>query len=361
MRPAFWALLLAAAALIAPCGSVRSCRADDSGAQPAEATGRTAVLVYIAWQELQGAVVDPTEFRLATAGYLMESLRSQGHVLVPQEDLSPLVTRWRIRSSLMLRDEFLAGLRDELGGDRLFLAQLILQPGRILIAWRLVDTVTGTVMRAGFSGSDLDQTNQWAAAAARAASAVLLPAGQAVVRAAGETLLFPVLSVGSDRGGTIVASHCLLEELVERRGLALPDPGLVVTTMQFAGFAATEMSAATRSLLQARFGSRFALVGELIAYDMMDSSPSGLEAMEPESVSPGLPQVDKFALNLTEIDLESGRVLASNEVYENRSVVEGWFGRQHRHPLLERLQNTVTELWTMNDRTLKDGGDDSPR
>jgi hypothetical protein len=380
-RPINWALVLVLAGVLGSAAPASAASRDDHNDEPGVVASRTAVLVYIAWQELEGASLDPTELRLCTTEYLTEFLSSQGHDIVPQERLAPLVTRWRMRSSLMLRDEFLTALKNELAVDQLLLAQLILQPGRLLVAWRLVDGITGTLLRVGFSESNLASDNPepdsgsrrvgfddvdswaidtWLAAAKRAAGSVLLDADKSISRSAGPYVVFPVRSVGSDHGGTILATHSLLEELVERGGLSLPDPGLVVTLIQASGFSAGQMNVPIRALLQDRFGSGTALIGELISYDIVDSRPTTTATMEDETAFGDLQQVDEFALSLTGIDLDSGRVLASNEVYENRSVEDGWFGVRHRHSLLERLGNTITDLWTETGRQIKDGSNDSP-
>ena len=380
--PNLRAILLLAAAVFGSAGSTLAQPAASGAPDPGGGECRTAILVYIAWQELEGAVLDPTRLRRATAGFLARSLAGQGHRIVPDEDLAPLVTRWRLRNSLMLRDEFFTELRQDLDVDRLLVAQLFLQPGRLLVAWRLIDVESGILVRVGFSGAGLGLTAQpapdrarrrtaadaepqgtgpWLLASEQAARALVLPAGDRTPQGAPRFAVLPIRSVGSDFGATALATHSLLEELVERGGWALPDPGLVVTVLNRAGFGPDPVSAPLRALVRERFGSRSALVGELISYDILDSrpAPTGPEGDEP--FSGGIGPVDDFALSLTEIDLESGRVLASHEVYENGSLDFGWFGVQHQPSLLERLQATVAELWAGTARQPKDGGDDSPR
>ncbi|MBU8871656.1 MAG: hypothetical protein KOO60_12390 [Gemmatimonadales bacterium] len=351
-----------------------------AGSAPAQES-RTAVLVFIAWQELEGSVLDPTLLRQATTRFLAGALISQGCEVVPDEKLAPLVTRWRQRNSLMLRDEFLAELDEELNGDRLLLVQLFLQPRRLLMAWRLIDTSSGILLSVGFSeaglgafareptavdnpGQDIVQelrgSGVWLRAAEAAARALVLPAGDPDPDWTQPLVVLPTRSVGSEFGSTALASHCLLEELVMRHGQVVPDPGLVVTTLRQSGYGPGQMNAQVRDLLRERFGSHVALLGKLIAYDIADAR-SGPAVPDVEGALFGADHsMDGFALSLMKVDLESGRVLASFEVFEDRSVEFGWFGVQHRYSLLERLQIAVVELWTGIGVQLEAGGNGNP-
>ena len=380
--PCCGALVLLAAAVLGLAGIAPGPASATSRSGPAAGGPRTAVLVYIAWQELEGTVLDPTLLRRATTGFLAESLIAQGYEVVPDEDLALLVTRWRLRNSLMLRDEFLATLRGDLNGDHLLVAQLFLQPGRLLVAWRLTDTATGLLEGVGFCeaglGSPLtesinelntgeesaegkDGTGPWLQAAEQAAASLVVPKQGSGPDSVPPLVVLPIRSVGSDFGSTALATHILMEELVMRRGVALADPGLAVSTLRKSGHDPAGMDPDVRTLLRERFGSRIAVVGQLISYDLIASGP-----VRPAPVFDGgegtqsAGPLTDFALSLTKIDLESGLVLASHEMYEDRSVEFGWFGIQYKHSLLERLQTSVAELWTGVGDQLKDGGDVSP-
>lgn len=346
-----------------------------AGAMPAEAQEAlraaagtpppaTVVLVYVAWQELEGDLLDAAELRRVASTRLADLVRAQGGTVAPAAAVEPLVVRWRIRSGQMIHDEFLADLHRRAAGGRLLVGELYLLSDRLVVAWRMTDTGSGLLTGAGFAGAALALeepaedsvargrgpardaervgTGPWLEAARRLQ--LELPLTKPAAQGPTAPLVLPLQAVGSENGAAALATHALLVDLLQAGEGAVPDPSLVATAIRRAGWRTDEMNAGVRALLRERFGATAAWTGLLVAYDISASRPTPAigEGELPRLTSGSA--VEDFALGLTLVDLADGRITVSRELFENRAVDEGWFGLQTRHPLLQRLRSGVALL-----------------
>ena len=308
-----------------------------------------AVLFFVDGQPHAGVaapVADVRRFSLARATTL---LAAQGRPVVTPDELTPLRRQWRVRSGLNVGEGFLAGCREDTGAEDLLLLTLLSRPDRLILMGRLISCADGHLVAVAIADGEAPQASPsesgWQAALAelmgRLIADVTTPP---TVPDSDETIMIlPASGVATNPDVDLAATHLYLAGLLAESRWQVIDPAIAVVALQEAGLQSRWLGADARHLLERRFGARRVILSELVSFDATrQDTPAAL--IIDEAPTPTL-AIRDFLLSLRLVDLRTGGITASGQIYIDTSRRTGWFGRQFHRTLLQEIDAGSRELW----------------
>jgi hypothetical protein len=163
--------------------------------------------------------------------------------------------------------------------------------------------------------------------------------------------------VGVGPGPTDVATYCLLRSVLDTRIWSLPDPSLVVNTLQREGHDPVLLEGESRRLLSTEFGVDALLIPRLVSFNLQpggtadrfddEDGPRNI-SFEPDTRVP-------FYLALRIVDCTTGNLVVGRADYLEPEDQQGLFGIAKEIRLARRLQKGTHRLM----RLLAEMGGDS--
>ena len=326
---------------------------------PSVGSGRTGCLLFLdSWSETV-LPLPVADLRRHVERQLEVAWQQSGRTVVMTEGLVAQAGRHRVRNSAALGPRFLADLRDQLGVDELITVQLIVEPGRLLMLARGLDTSTGLVrqlwqdeqpLAAVLLGDDPAAERDALMASLGHVMSGLARAGRAPDPDPGRprTLLLPATAVGCGAQESLLATHCLLTHAVVDSRLAFVDPAYVAAVLLDAGHDPRRLDAAARRELTRTFAVASVAQPTLMAYGSGSvPTPRAIGNDPDERIGPRS-QVSSFWLTLHLVDLEDGTLMAGADLYVQHHGRTGWFGVGRPHlvavPASGRHRATLARL-----------------
>ena len=320
-----------------------------------------ALLVFLDGRPQPQVPVAVGELRETVTGACVAALSAQGVRTLPTADLAGPLLRWRVRTDLNIGDGFLRDCADSLGVRELIVTNLVSKNGLLLLMMRRLDCRNGRLIAVAVGERDLWNLDpgslgdlHWERELRFLMSRTVLElfTAQGLVQApepaAGSAtgkmlLMLPVNGFGTTTDANTAATHILLQYLANSGRAQLADPSLVGAALLEAGLHPTWVGSAARRLLEKRFGARHIVVPELISYDITQAG--SMPAITDDEAAPQRLAVRDFSLVIRVVDLRTGAVVASEDVFIDTAGRTGWFGHVSRPSLLEHLQKSAATLW----------------
>ncbi|MEZ4387259.1 MAG: hypothetical protein R3D98_06710 [Candidatus Krumholzibacteriia bacterium] len=323
---------------------------------PSPGEGRAGALVFLdSWTETV-LPLPVAELRLDAERQLEVALQLSGRTVVMTDGLMRLAGVRRVRSAAALSPRFLADLRDLLGIDELVIVQLIVEPQRLLMLARSLDTAQGLVWQLWQAeepvgtlllGDDLD-----------AGRAALLDALTRALRSVSEggrvaapdperprALLLPATPIGCSLQEGLLATHVLLARAAGDGRAAYVDPAYAAAVLLDAGLDPRRLDGEARALLSRTFDAQVVARPILMAYGSGPlATPRAIGNDPDERIGPRS-LVSSFWLALQDVDLRDGTLVNGADLYVQHQGRTGWFGQVDRTSLLTRLQDATRTLW----------------
>jgi hypothetical protein len=331
------ALVTALLALAAPV----PLRAADV-APPAADPTPIAAMVHLSGGPWPGFPAPAAEVRAAAFEALAALSGARGRLLADRERTEDLVRRHRIRTGSLLTSGFLTDLRAETRAGTLLAVGVLAQDGRLSVSVRAIDTSDGRLTALGLAES-LPTADTWRAALTEALrQAYPELAGTA---AGGQPLLvLPARTVGLDAQVSRTATSCVLAEALASGGWTVLDPALVTGAATAAGRDLDRLDRDGRALLSERCGVTWAVVPEVVSFDLINEAGAGRAPVDEEAGFEAR-RIANLTLSLQLLDLRTGVVRATVSIMVTGDPRIGWFGRISQPTEVEQLRSAAGQLW----------------
>ena len=308
---------------------------------PAGAAGdtrRTALLVFVSYGEYTSTPLNPTIVRRTGSAVLAEILADASHDIVTYPEIEPVLREWRVRSERDIGFEFLEAVVSEHRVSQVVIARFAIHADRVLLLARGLFPASGDlawvdVVEELLIGPDRGEEGDPLARLERAmrAAGIRLADRRAVAEpggVAGNLVTLPLRPVGLGRGLSDVATHCLLRSLLAAGRWSVPDPTLVVFTLQREGFDPFELEEGSRRFLAFRFATESVLVPRLASFPTTVRTRSA--AIDDGDGDGGFPpeigREDPVFFSVVLIRCDSGVVVSGASEYLARENRIGIFG-----------------------------------
>lgn len=346
------AVLLAAAAAAAFENAAAQEGAGGAAAVPGlpAAPPATAILCFVAAAGGEGLPAAPARLRAEAAAALGAALQARGRATPLPVPVWPWQSEWRVRQALALPSGFIAALADRAGARRLLVAQLVAADGRLLLAARCLSPATGLVTWADLADAPLPAAADTAALWRRT-----LPALAAILadrwwepppRADADTLgVLPTAALGCHAWEAEAATCALLHALLTERRHHLPDPGLLVASLQEEGLAAADPGIAALQALARRHGSSRLLLSQLQALPLAAQTAGPPPVLAEDAIYPPGAQ-SAFVLAARVVAARDGVVEAAATADSPPPAAAGWFGAARPYSPARRLALAGREVLT---------------
>jgi len=147
------AILAAAVCLVTP-DYARAGGSKDVHAPFNDGGGKTVAFVLAVTGRTEGVIPVPLEVtRETVSSQLTRTLTDQGYTVIPQKNVLELMRTWRVRDGKSIPRGFLDGLVDSLDAQLLLVANLVIQPGRMVMTARYLHPVSGIVLKVNMTES----------------------------------------------------------------------------------------------------------------------------------------------------------------------------------------------------------------
>ena len=350
-------LLLAAlvvAGCLLPYSYVGAKESENIRIAGADIASKIAIVLAISGQP-QGVVPIPVaRIRSAGSDQLTATLSEQGFTVIPPEKMLPLMRKWRVRDGKSLPRGFLDSIAEGPGAELLLVANLVVQPGRLVMTARYLNLGSATLLKVNMiewvigqvpDQASVGEGSEWLIGIQEASKII----GDASLEKSGPgrepLLMLAAQPVGCTESAALIATHALLKYFVEYGHWDLIDPAMITSTLQDAGYSGRYLGADARALLQESFACPGLMIPGLISYDP-DLKTTRYDDEYGEAPSTGEPMLSDFVMSLRWIDLASGSITAGKEVFLEIPESAGWFGVPRKHTLMTRLQATAGRLWS---------------
>ena len=313
-----------------------------------------AVILAISGRPLGVLPIPISSIRAAASTRLDTTLSARGFTVVPQDTLLSMMREWRVRDGKSIPRGFLNGLTDSLDVELLLVANLVVQPDKLIMTARYLIPDSAILLKVTMTELTLTgppeesfevKGTEWLAGAREASEIV---AG-AVLEEPDSTreimLMLDTKPVGCSAAVALLADHALLEAFAERGDWVFIDPGVVGSALHDAGYAGKYLGADARALLRDTFASRGLAVPTLTSYAPARRS-SGRFAEDYEPLEGSEPILKDFAVSLRMVDLPTGTITAGKEVFVAGSDGVGWFGIPRDDTLMIRLKAAADHIWS---------------
>jgi hypothetical protein len=345
--------LLAAGCLLPP-GYARAEGSENTQPAGIEAGRKIAVILAISGQPLGVIPIQLNRIRATGSYHLTAALSEQGFTVIPPGKMLSLMREWRVRDGKSIPQGFLDSMAEGQGAELLLVANLVVQPGRLIMTGRYVDIGSATLLKVNMAEWIIGQAPSQASGEA---GPDWLTGIQEACKIIGDAnlnkpdpgrepmLILAAQPVGCSESTALIATHALLEYYVEHGRWDLIDPAVVASTLQDAGYSGKYFGAEARALLRDTFACSGLMIPGLISYDP-DLKNRRLVTEYDEEVNQAAPMLSDFALSLRLVDLASGSITAGREVFLEVLENTGWFGIPNKATLMTRLQATAGRLWS---------------
>lgn len=350
-----WVLAaLVATGLLLPPGPAGAAGPEKTGAAGARTGGKIAVVLVISGQPLGVIQIPLSRIRAVGSHYLTAALSEQGFTVIPPGKMLSLMREWRVRDGKSIPRGFLDNIAEVQEAGLLLVANLVVQPGRLIVTGRYLDPGSARLLKVSMAewviGRDPGQApaeegSDWLIGIQETCKMI----GQASPDTPGPgrepMLILAAQTVGCSESTALIATHALLGYFAEYGRWDLIDPAVTASTLQDAGHSGKYLGAEARALLQDTYACSGLLIPGLISYDPVLKSNRRLDEIGDDS-SQGALLLTDFALSLRLIDLNSGAITAGREVFMEVLENTGWFGVPRKDTLMTRLQTSAGRLWS---------------
>jgi hypothetical protein len=303
----------------------------------------------------QGVLPIPvTDIKAAVSSQLTTTLSEQGFTVIPEGKVLSIMREWRVRDGKSIPRGFLDSLADSLGAQLLVVADLVIQPDRLVMTARYVDAGSAILLKLNMAEQIIGQLHH--KASVEKAENWLVAAGEAG-RIVGDArleksnagrepmLILDTQPVGCSASVALMASHALLDYYVEHSDWALIDPAVINSALHDAGHSEKYLGADARALLRTTFACTRLMIPRFISYAPARVTYGTLVEYDetPDEVEPA---ISDFAMSLRLVDLASGSIIAGKEVFLAVPDKVGWFGIPKNDTLMTRLKVAAGQLWS---------------
>jgi len=352
-----YALVLVAGLAVAGCLTTPRCaaaaRPENSLAVGADAGSKIAFMLVFSGR-LHGVVpVSVSGFREAVSKQLSTTLSEQGFEVIKQEAVLSLMREWRVRDDVSIPRGFLDSIAQRLDARLLLVANLVIQPGRLIMTARYLDPASAVLLKVIVAEWVIERIHddtsgengtEWLAGA-RETGKLIGDANLEKRRSPkSPALMLNIQPVGCPETVTLIARHVLLEYFVEHGDWDMIDPAVVNAVLQEAGYSGKYLGSEARALLRKTFACSRLMVPGLISYDPAPRTARQVDEFDDVN-GRGEPTISDFVMNLRLVDLASGSVIAGKEVFMAAPEGTGWFGIPRKDTLMTRLKITAGRLW----------------
>lgn len=331
------ALVTALLALAAP---VPLAAAD--AAPPGSDPTPIAAMVHLTGGPSPGFPAPAAEVRAAALEALAALSGARGRLLADRARTEDLVSRHRIRTGSLLTTGFLADLRTETRAGTLLAVGLLSENGCLSVSVRVIDTADGRLTSLGLAET-VPTAGTWRAALTEALRQAYPELADTA--ADGQPLLvLPARTVGLDTQVSRTATSCVLAEALASGGWTVLDPALVTGAATAAGQDLERLDREGRALLSDRCGVTWAVVPEVVSFDLINEAGAGRAPVDEESdFQPR--RIANLTLSLQLLDLRTGLVRSAVSIMVSGDPQIGWFGRISQPTEVEQLRSAAGQLW----------------
>lgn len=360
--PRLFLAVLAALGVLALSGPAKAVGPGEARVSGGDA-GTTIAFVLALSGQVQGVVPVPaSDIRAAASNQLALTLSQQGFSVIPQEDVLPLMREWRVRDAKSIPRGFLDALTDSLGTDMVLIANLIIQPGRVIMTGRYVNPVSAILLKVNMTEYVLDQHHgessgragsDWLVGVQEASTIAGTASPEAVDSEKELALMLDTQPVGCSEAIAVMVSHAILEYYVKNGDWDVIDPAITASALQSAGHSTKYLGSEARAQLQKTFACSRLMIPEFISYHPATRTRRELDRYDDDG-DLGEPIISDFAMNIRIIDLASGEITAGKEVFVAIPQAAGWFGIPIKDTLTTRLKVAAGRLWSEMHTDLKE-------
>lgn len=321
---------------------------------PRTDVARTALMVFLDYEQNVVPMASPTELRLAGAGSLAADLEARGQEVLTYPEIEPAMQSWGARSDLDLPAGLLATLVEKDAVDNVMIVRIILYRDRILLLARGLDATTGNLYWADAEEIQLEDefwTDEETTIARWKGHITSLGkhlderwTRTGSVDAGTTIVVLPLRPIGLGEQSAALASHALLGVLLSTGTYRIPDPALVQTVLRSQGLDPLALGHAGREGLQARFAPASLVAPELVSFE--SAPPSGVNLIEEDGndASPASASRKPLYFQVLGVDCGTGQVLGAEAVYLEPDNPVGLFGVSRQIPLARRFEDGAKRI-----------------
>jgi hypothetical protein len=314
--------------------------------------GQTAVLIFISSETINDLILPVAEVRSIMTSTLHDHLSSHGHTLVSPLAVETAASHWRVRNDWSISGPFLDNLAADFGASLIQVVHLRAETSSLSLVTRLMECPSGRLLSVNNvtreAGADSTQWTSDLTALCQSLDPSIPNPG-----AAPPMILLPCEAVSCDSDHALMATTCILNQMLASNIWTITDPSVVNTTLSSAGVAPSRMGPMGFKLLRDTFQTEQIFHMRLLAYGDNVSSTTRTVIDDDPANGPTL-QFGDFNLILNQIDLLDGTLVRSKDVFSTGKTALGWFGISHHRSTLDRITLAAEELWQAFNNNQKD-------